>query len=170
MLTFKEFLIEGNPLARTHELVKSGRHIVAMSAVRGNRTPAENKQATADLKTRVRSLGYGFRPVAGVYQGEDEDSIVVHAKGPGDEHAKKLTNDMRRLATRYDQASVFHYPTGGHNGGQGELVGTNSTDWPGFDNHVEVGRMRFNRPDAEFQTAFKPRRPLKKRPTFTTGD
>lgn len=159
MKTFKEFMTEGNPLARVKKNVDSDRHFVGMSAERSHLSPEENKKRMKDLKKKVRALGYGFKQTQGKWEGGSENSIVVHANGTGEDHGKKLKQHMKRLASEFDQDAIFY-----HSGKEGKLIGTNKTGYPGKGKVEKVGKVRYNRSDAPFQTAYK------KGQTFTTGD
>jgi hypothetical protein len=159
----REIILEGNPLARVQHNVETGRHFVGISAVRPNYSKAENEKRMHELKTKVRSMGYGFRPAKGEWEGGSEDSIVVNAKKSGDDSGSELRKDMSSLASHYEQDAIFH-----HNGKSGKLIGTNDTGYPGKGKEENVGKVKYNKPHAPFQTALKPRRPEKDRPKFTT--
>lgn len=159
MKTFKQFVTEGNPLARVKKNVDDDRHFVGMSAERSHLSPEENAKRMKELKKRVRAAGYGFKQTRGKWEGGSEASIVVHANGSGEDHGKKLKQDMKRLASEYDQDAIFY-----HSGKEGKLIGTNKTGYPGKGKVEKVGKVRYNRSDAPFQTAFK------KGQSFTTGD
>lgn len=159
MKTFKQFVAEGNPLARVKKNVDDDRHFVGMSAERSGLSPEDNKKRMKDLMKRVRGMGYGYRKTEGRWEGGKEKSIVVNANKPGAEHGKKLKQDMKRLASDFDQDAVFY-----HSGKEGKLIGTNKTGYPGKGKVEKVGKVRYNRADAPFQTAYK------KGQTFTTGD
>lgn len=163
MKTFKEFMAEGNPLARVKKHVDDDRHFVGMSAERGGLSPEENKKRMKELKNKVRAAGYGFKRAEGRWEGGKESSIIVHAQGTGAEHGKKLKQDMKRLASDYDQDAVFY-----HSGKEGKLIGTNKTGYPGKGKVEKVGKVRYNRTEAPFQTELKPGK--KNSASFTTGD
>ena len=92
MLSLKQYMIEGNPLARLHKHAQEGRHYAVLSAHRpeGEATPEQNKARHAELKKKLTAQGYAHKEVEGHYEGSKEKSIMVHAKGTGDEHGKQL--------------------------------------------------------------------------------
>ncbi len=160
MLSFKQYLMEGNPLARLHKHAEKGRHFVVLSAQRGSdeASPEENKKRHAELKKKLTAQGYGHKEVEGHWEGGREKSIMVHAKEPGDEGGKKLHHDMVQHAKHYNQDAIFH-----HDGKKGELHGTNETGYPGKGKTEPVGKIKYNKPNAPFQTETKPKsdNPLK---------
>ena len=162
MLTFKKFLEEGNPLAKVHGKAEEGGHMVAISATRpGKDNKARRKQLAAD----IRASGHGHRPAKGTWEGGEEDSFVVHARSSSSEDNRKLIHHARKWAEKYGQDSFLH-----HDGKKARLIGTNTTGFPGYGKREPVGnRIKYNNPDAPFQTEFKPRKPKDKRPKFTTG-
>lgn len=163
---FRDHLLsiqEGNPLARVDTLSKEGRHFVGISAERTHLTPEENKSRMAQIKKDVSAMGYGFRPSRGMWEGGGEASIVVHARDGNHEHPKEFMKKMKSLGHKYDQDSIFY-----HNGKTGHQIGTNETGWPGKGVVKSVGKVAYNKPDAEFQTAFNPKKPEAMRPKFTT--
>jgi hypothetical protein len=162
MLSFSEFLIvEGNPLARLHKHEQEGRHYSVLSAHRpeGEATAAQNKANHAELKKKLTAQGYAHKEVEGHWEGTKEKSILVHAKGAGDEHGKQLLHDVKEHGRHYNQDSVFH-----HNTKTAKLHGTNETGFPGKGRTEPLGVTKYNRPEEPSQTETKPKsdRPLKK--------
>ena len=160
MFTFKQYITEGNPLARLHKHAKEGRHFVVLSAQRGSdeASPEENKKRHAELKKKLTAQGYGHKEVEGHWEGGKEKSIMVHAKDKGDEAGKQLHHDMVKHAQHYNQDAIFH-----HDGKEGKLHGTNATGYPGKGKTEPVGKVKYNKPHAPFQTETKPKsdKPLK---------
>jgi hypothetical protein len=162
MLTFQEFLVEGNPLARIQKHSDTGRHFVAVSAARGTMSNNANKKRHVALKNAVKKMGYGYREAEGRWEGGKEKSLVVHAKHPGDDHGKALAKDMSRLSKHFSQDAYMH-----HDSKKRHLVGTNKTGYPGRGKKETVGKLAYNKKDAEFQTELRPGK--KKSPArFTT--
>lgn len=161
MKTFKQFILEGNPLSRIHKHSETGRHFVILSAHRpSNEASAEeNKKRHVELKSKLTAQGYGHREVEGHWEGGKERSILVHAKQTGDKSGNELHRDMVRHAEHYNQDAILH-----HDGKKAVLHGTNDNGFPGKGKSVDVGRIAHNKPNAEFQTETKPKsdRPLKK--------
>jgi len=119
-----------------------------LSANRGERTPAGNKQALQQLKQRVRQAGYGFIPIVGVWAEEGEEpaeepSILIPAarkaaltEGPvgstrlGVPAGVEVDKDvilLRNLAIKWGQefdqeAIVFSWP-----GGRTEVIDTKNS-------------------------------------------
>jgi hypothetical protein len=162
MLSFHEFLLEGNPLARMKKHADSGRHFVAISAERSSLPSSVNKKRHAALKKSLTKHGYGYREAEGSWEGVKERSVIVHAKQPGEHAGKKLKKDMSRLSKHYDQDSYLH-----HDSKEATLHGTNATGWPGRGKKDTVGRLSYNNPNSPAQTEFRPGK--KKQPArFTT--
>lgn len=159
VLTFRQFMAEGNPLARIKANADAGRHFVGITSDRSNLTPAENNARMKELKGKLKAQGYGYRKAKGVWEGGSENSLIVHAKGTGNMHGARLRYDMKKHAQHYDQDAILH-----HNGKSAKLIGTNSSGYPGKGKKEPVGKLHYNRPDAPFQTKFK------KSASFTTGD
>lgn len=151
MITFKEFLNEGNPLAQMHKHAMKGRHFVALTSEREGKSKKENEKNFKELKKKVQSQGYGFREAEGHWEGNKEKSLIVHAKKPGREAGAELMKHMRAHAQHYDQDSIFH-----HDGKRGRLVGTNETGYPGKGKVDNIGKMKYNRDKAYHQTELRP--------------
>lgn len=159
----KRYVAEGNPLARVKKHIDDNRPFAGISAERSHLSAQENKKRMKDLESRVRSMGYGFKKAEGRWEGGKEASLKIHANGTTPEHHEKFKKDMIELGKHYDQDAIFH-----HDGQAGKLIGTNDTGYPGKDKVEPVGKVRYNRPEAPFQTELKPRK--KNSASFTTGD
>jgi hypothetical protein len=161
MLSLKQYIVEGNPLARLHKHAQEGRHYAVISAHRpeGEATPEQNKANHAELKKKLTAQGYAHKEVEGHWEGGKEKSILVHAKGKGTEHGKQLLHDVKEHGKSYNQDSVFHHDTE-----SAKLHGTNETGFPGKGKTKPVGQTRYNKPDSPYQTEMKPKsdKPLKK--------
>ena len=162
MLTFKEFIVEGNPLSRLSSNIKSGRHFAILSAQRSGLSKQENERRHAGLKKKLTAQGYGHKEVEGHWEGGKEKSIMVNAKKTGATSGAKLRYDMNRHGKAYGQDSVFH-----HNGTEGKLNGTNRSGYPGKGKSVSVGKVAYNKPDSPFQTEMRPSK-KKAKARFTT--
>ena len=163
MLSLKQFqdrLDEGNPLARLYKHTQEGRHFAVVSAHRGSdeATPEQNQKRHEELKKKLTAQGYAHKEVEGHWEGGKEKSILVHAKGAGKEHGQQLYSDIKKHGQDYNQDSILYHD---HTGGK--LHGTNETGYPGKGKTAQVGQMRFNKPEAPFQTEMKPKsdKPLK---------
>lgn len=163
MLSFFEFLKEGNPLARVHSFEKKNRPTAAITGYRAGKSPEENKKNMKSIDSDLKSKGYGFRKVKGTWEGGSEPSRFVTAKGKGNRHVKQFKRDMEKMSTKYDQDAVAIR----HNK-ETKLVGTNTTGYPGKGKVDNVGKTSYNVKDAPFQTEFNPRKPDSQRPKFTT--
>ena len=152
MLKFREFLKEGNPLARMYQHSKEGRHFVGISAARPGQSKKERKAATEKLQKYLRKRGYGYRKAEGHYEGDKEPSLVVHAKRRGTRAGKKLLKLAKKAGSRHDQDSILH-----HDGKTAKLVGTNKTGFPGKGKSEKVGtKLKYNNPESPFQTELRP--------------
>lgn len=162
MLSFKQHvqLDEGNPLARLAKHAEEGRHYAILSSQRPHDevSPEQNKKNHEELKKKLTAQGYTHKEVEGHWEGGKEKSILVHAKGKGDEHGKQLLHDIKKHGEHYNQDSILH-----HDGKTATLHGTNKTGHPGYGKSENVGKMAFNKPHAPFQTETKPKsdKPLK---------
>lgn len=163
MLSFLEFINEGNPLARVKKFEDKNRPTAAITAWRDKKSDKENKSNMKSFDKELRAKGYGFRKAEGTWEGGKEPSRFVTAKGKGNRHVKQFKRDMKNLSTKYDQDAVAlrHNKTT-------ELHGTNDTGYPGRGKVDNVGKTSYNKKNAPFQTEFKPSRPASKRPKFTT--
>jgi hypothetical protein len=121
-------------------------------------SPEQNKKNHEELKKKLTAQGYTHKDVEGHWEGGKEKSILVHAKGKGDEHGKQLLHDIKKHGEHYNQDSILH-----HDGKTATLHGTNKTGFPGHGKTENVGKMAFNKPHAPFQTETKPKsdKPLK---------
>lgn len=171
MKGFKEYiqenyLEEGNPLARLHAHAKAGRHFVALTSFRGDKSKKENESSFKELKKKVREQGYGYREAEGHWEGGKEKSLVVHAKDSGRDSGRELVKDMQHHGRHYNQDSIFH-----HNGESGRVISTNETGWPASEKKksVRVGKLRYNKPESPNQTEMRPGK-KKSHARFTTGD
>lgn len=165
MLSFIEFLREGNPLARHVKWEKEGRHFVTLSATRKHLSDKENLARNKELKSKVKALGYGYRNAKGMWEGGEEDSIAVYAKGVGPEHGAQLHKDMKALSTHYDQDSFLQ-----NDAKTGKLHGTNDVGFPGRGNEADIGPIRYNVYNKDGMTAYYPRREPEQRQFFTMKD
>lgn len=166
MLSFLDFLLEGNPLARVKKMEDKGRPSAGITAWRGNLSKAENKERMKEFDKDLKKKRYGFRKTKGKWEGGEEESRYVTAHGKGNRHKKQFRRDMERLSTEYGQDAVAH-----RHDKTTDLIGTNDTGYPGRGKVVNVGKTVYNKKDADFQTEFNPRKPGKHRPSFTTkGD
>lgn len=152
MLNPWKYIIEGNPLNRVHQHIKSGRHFAILSAQRSGLTKEENNARHKELKRKLTSQGYGHREVDGHWEGGKEKSVMVFSKGKDKKTNDQLHHDMDKHGEHYDQDSVFH-----HDGKHGNLHGTNETGDPGKNNVVNVGKVVYNKPESPYQTETKPK-------------
>lgn len=165
MLRFKDFLKEGNPLARVHKFEKEGRSTAGITAWRAELPKSENKKRMKSFDKDLRDLGYGFRKTEGTWEGGKEESRFVTAKGKGKKAEHHFRRDMENLSNKYGQDAVaIRRKT------KTILKGTNDTGYPGRGKVANVGRTVYNKSDAVFKTEFNPSRPAKERPTFTTKE
>jgi len=157
MKTFREYLQEGNPLARVVKHAADRRHFVSVSAQRSHLSKKDNEKRHKELKKKVSSQGYGYRETEGHWEGGKEKSLMVHAKGAGNKHGAQLHKDMVAHAKHYDQDSILH-----HTGKTGVLKGTNKTGFPGEGKTSKVGsKMSINPPKSDYQTSLRTKKHAK---------
>jgi len=153
VLTFKQFINEGNPLARMKQHSDEERHFVGISAARPGLSKKEIKARMKALGQHFRKNGYGFRKAEGHYEGEKEPSMIVHAKKPGRKAGAELMRVAREAGKKFGQDSVLH-----HSGRTARLVGTNKTGYPGMGKSEKVGsRLKYNNSESPFQTELRPK-------------
>lgn len=151
MKTFREYLAEGNPLARVIKHAADRRHFVSVSAQRSAMSKKDNEARHAELKKKVAAQGYGYRETEGQWEGGKEKSLMVNAKGTGNKHGRELRRDMEGHAKHYDQDAILH-----HTGKTGVLKGTNATGYPGQGKTQKVGnKLTANPPASDFQTSLR---------------
>lgn len=151
MLTFRQYLQEGNPLVRVLHHAATGRHFVGISAQRSDLSKPENEKRHKELKDKVLKQGYGFRETEGHWEGGKEKSLLVHAKGVGNSHGASLHRDMVAHAKHYGQDSIIH-----HTGKTGVYRGTNKTGYPGLNKTATVGHtIKVNPPHTPNQTTLR---------------
>lgn len=165
LLKFKDFIAEGNPLARLHTLQKKGHAMIAISAERSGLSDKENAERHKQLGAELKKRGIGARETYGKWEGGGEKSWVAHSQSPSSEHKRQLLHHTRQLAQHFGQDSFFHHAGGDQ---EGKLVGTNKTGYPGYGKRDTVGKVRLGRSDPDFETHFKTRKPVAQRPKFST--
>jgi hypothetical protein len=137
-----------------------------MSAQRGDKSKAENKERSRQLERDVRGAGLpGPTKVAGRYTenpGTPQEKKVgekSHVITPGKMGKRKFKKVIEKLGKKYDQDSVLiqRKPSG-----SSTLKGTSKTSWPGEGKNVKIGSMKPGR-TGEFDTKVKNK-------TFTVED
>lgn len=106
-------LEEGNPLARDVKQREQGLHKVIISAHREGNTPEQNNAAQKQLMQTVRDAGYSYKKAKGQWTNaegrkESENSIVIHAKGAGEDHGKDLVKFGHKLRKTFNQDAFIH--------------------------------------------------------------
>lgn len=150
MQTFREFIKEGNPLARHHKFEQEGRSYVAISAERTRYSPERNARRMDNMEKRLKKMGYGYRKTEGRWKGGKENSFVVYAKGTEAKHSDQLLNHMKALGTHYNQDSILH-----HDGKTGKLHATNHNRDFRIGEKMGIGVQHFNQPNDYGITKFK---------------
>lgn len=163
MKTFREYLEEGNPLARMQTFVDQGRHFIGISTERPGLTKPQIRGRNKKLISAARKAGYGVRKAEGNYEGGKETSHIIHAKASGQEAGEEFVRFGRKQGEKYGQDSILH-----HDGKTARLIGTNETGYPGMGKSEKIGgELRYNNPESPFQTELRPSK--KKSPArFTT--
>lgn len=179
MLTFKQFINEGNYLARIHGQLKKGHTLVALSGARPGMSKKEERAATKRVGDVLRAHGYGYKKTTGDYEGTREPSIVAFAPRGHHERIKRIAKKAAAETNPSDPQDSILVKRGKR--GKAKLVGTGKADWLPPDTEQEVGgSVLYNNKSSPFQTHVKPvpnkGRKLKKGRTpkgvarFTTGN
>jgi hypothetical protein len=139
------------------------RNIGMISAHRGEHTPEENKQRTAELASDIKAGGFGHVHVKGRYienhgsenaRPVDEHSFLVIGKKGDDGGA--LKGFLKKHGEKYKQDSVLHKP---HNSTTASLHGTSHREdsFPGHGKVHDVGEFKPQRA-GEFHSVMKSRK------------
>jgi hypothetical protein len=156
MKSFQEFMVEcysiqegGMNRIMSHS---NRRNTAVLTANRGDKSKAENRERNKGLGKKLRSLNYGFKKVSGEYpekndKGETktvkEPSVVVNAPRTKGRIFKRR---MKRLGKEYDQDAVITkkgkqpavlHPTNKRAGSKGMKLGQAKPDTTG-----EYGQTR----------------------------
>jgi hypothetical protein len=122
-MKFKEVINESS-LSRIWSKTES--HMCGtITAFRGNKSYAQNRQNNAQLSRLLREKGYDVTPVMGIYAEigqppkSEESFFVCDSNDRGN-----LVNDMFHLAENYEQDSILIIPNGGKSA---YLLGTTRT-------------------------------------------
>lgn len=118
MKKFSQFIKE-NALKRVNDHFSQGRPFTVISAQRYNLSPEENTKRHEELKKVIGHLGYGFRPVKGVWEGGSESSLFVTPKDKDDPHFR---NDMEALGRAYEQDAILYHS--GNSNHKGSIIAT----------------------------------------------
>ena len=121
------------------------------------------KKLTGTYATKLEILP-AARVTDPAQQKAKETETILKLCKPGDklvlcdEHGKQLLHDVKEHGKHYNQDSIFHHDTK-----SAKLHGTNATGFPGKGKEEDVGKTKFNKPHAPFQTETKPKsdKPLK---------
>lgn len=132
-----------------------------ITAYRGDKTEAENRENNAKLLAFLRSKGYSVTAVKGSYienfsndkekKKVSENSFFVSSEGELD----KLRYDLYRVGRLYDQDSVLIIPKGGEDA---YLLGTSKrgNSYPRFNTEAKVGKKSLDQSSIpEFFTQIK---------------
>lgn len=146
---FKDFLIESS-LSRLWS--KFNDHDAGIiTAFRGSKTKQENRNNNAEMLSYLKRKGYSLTKVKGSYienfGKEDakevgEESFVVVDQND----TKELKKDLIKMGRLYDQDSVLFIAKDE----EAVLIGTNRSDFPGFNKEISVGRAKFGKDANEF--------------------
>jgi hypothetical protein len=125
----------------------------AITAFRGERVYAANRQLLSELKKYLLGKGYDVTRVSGNYvENPNEENrvelkepslFVVNSKVDGDDDGE-LEDVLFKLGEYYEQESVLIIPPGGKDA---YLLGTSKKDtaWPGYKEKVVVGNGKFGK-------------------------
>ena len=163
MKTFKEFVLEGNPLSQDIRHREKGIHKIIISAARKELTPKENKSRMAMLHKDLKDAGATFKKTVGVWKNaeneiENENSVVAHL--PNDPDGKKIVSLGHELRKKHDQDAFIHRPPSG----EGIAHNRDGTT----DNYGS--RTGYNKDNPYGETQYKPTRPKNTRPKITFTD
>jgi hypothetical protein len=124
---------------RVEQHVAAGRPIALLSASRGERSPADNNKAHAELQSHIKQHGFGHSRVLGVGQentdgGEvkptHEHSFMVVGKKDDKGHLEKFA---RSMGDKFGQHSVIVHRSGAAGA---TLVHTAGSETPGKEEHL----------------------------------
>jgi len=152
LVRFKQFMSEGNPLSRMHMLKQKGHSAIVLSGERGGKSKEENKARNKEVEADLKKKGIGYRKVKGKWEGGSEDSLIAHSRSPKMADRKSLRKAGKEIGKKMDQDAV------GYHGGKGKslkMIGTNDSGWPGKGKVRRVGKIAYNKKDAEFNTEYK---------------
>lgn len=117
-----------------------------------------NKLNNRDLKAVLLKLGYGVTAVDGTFVENFDTPDAVEVKEDSF-FVVNLNDDpsfydqIKLLGKKYCQDSVLIVPQGGKDV---KLYGTNNSQFPGLDQEISVGNMKYER-SAEFMTKIRNR-------------
>jgi hypothetical protein len=146
ILEFKEYALHESSLSRIFQHTKE-KTIGMMTAFRKGYSREENLNRNKQLKSLIRSAGFGFINVEGHYiedagttqaQKVIENSFLVISDK--DDNGK-LKGFLKIFGKRFDQDSVLYKEAES----KAVLIGTNSAAWPGLNKEVVVGDWRANK-------------------------
>lgn len=153
--------IDEMTLSRLHTHLTSGRNIGILSAFRGDVPASENEANHQDLLHAIKTAGYGYSVVHGVYvenhgtpqaRPVHEKSVLVIGHQGDDPTFKDL---ITRAGAHFNQDSVLIKP---HDSEDAHLVGTSDAEFPGRGKKFVVGKFK---PDqaGEFFTSLRAKHP-----------
>ena len=166
MFTFKQFLLEGNPLARKFGLEKKGHTSFMVSAERKSRTPKGNKYAEDRAKRYLTRKKIGYRNTAGKWDEGGgvgrETSMNVQTKNPTPRESRRVERAVKHVAKKWKQDAYIKIDK------KGTGVAHYTNDTPDYKKgaKVEYGDTHYNVDNPYGVTQYKPRRPEEKRPRF----
>jgi hypothetical protein len=153
----EDYDLSETSLTRVMSKSKKG-GMAIMSAQRGDKSKAENKERSKQLERDVRGAGLpGPTKVAGRYTenpGTPDEKKVgekSHIITPGKKGKRKFKKAIEKLGKKYNQDSVLIQRKPG---GSSTLKGTSKTSWPGQGKNVKIGSMKPGR-TGEFDTKVK---------------
>lgn len=169
MISFRQFIKEGNPLSRNVTLQNKGLHSIIMSPERKNRSPEENKAAAKHLEKSAVKAGYGFRKALGKWKGEEgeegsEKSYQIIARNPGAKAAAGLRQFGRKLGKELNQQAIIHVDPAKKTG---TAIQTVKTPEMKVGQKTTYGTMHHNVDNPYGETQYRPQKPEKVRPKIT---
>jgi hypothetical protein len=156
MLTFKQFLMEGNPLSRFHSLQQKGHTSFTVSPHRQSRTPEENAKAMKRTKRYLARKKVGYRNTEGKWNEGDgvakEPSMHVISKGADRRSERRTERAVKHVAKREKQDAYIKVDKHG----TGTAHYTNKTSDHKKGDKVEYGKAHYNQDNPYGETRYKP--------------
>lgn len=105
----------------------------------------ENRERQKELKAALLQLGYGVTEIGGHYiesvGSEDEHDVWEHSLFVVNLHDdSEFFNNLFDLSENYNQDSFIIKKK---NSDKAFAVGTNTHDWPGYGNRVDIGKIHY---------------------------
>ena len=119
--------------------------VAIVAAFRDSNTDSENDIQTNKLKSEIRSMGYGFSVLTGHFPDKVKRTVLLVNSGKLNQQKKNdFLQDMKKVASHYDQDSIIYSP---HDSHDAFVVGLTNVDengrrsWPGNGRMISIGPL-----------------------------